>query len=69
MINHKTWYAHMFRTQGGDFGFPYEQSGRQVDKAKKFAKSLFFENRWPGQIKPLSAMMGVSKRSFVSVTR
>jgi len=44
MINHKTWYAHMFRTQGGDFGFPYPLSGKQVDNAKKMAKSLFFEN-------------------------
>ena len=24
LVNHKTWYAHMFRTQGGDFGFPYQ---------------------------------------------
>ena len=24
LCNHKTWYAHMFRTQGGDFGFPYK---------------------------------------------
>ena len=22
VVNHNTWYAHMFRTQGGDFGFP-----------------------------------------------
>jgi len=25
MVNKKTWYAHMFRTQGGDFSFPYEK--------------------------------------------
>jgi len=57
MVNKKTWYAHMFRTQGGDFGFPYPQSGNQVSRAKKFAKSLFFENRWPKQVRPLSWLL------------
>src|SRR3990167_4814919 len=23
VTNRKTWYSHMFRTQGGDFGFPF----------------------------------------------
>lgn len=54
MVNKKTWYAHMFRTQGGDFGFPYPQSGKQVDYAKKFARELFFDNKWPKQVRPLS---------------
>lgn len=54
LVNHNTWYAHMFRTQGGDFSFPYPQSGRQVQSAKKKAKDLFFNNKWEGQKKPLS---------------
>ena len=54
VCNHKTWYAHCFRTQGGDFGFPYDISGRQVDRAKKHARDLFFNNKWPKQIHPLS---------------
>jgi len=54
VINHKTWYAHMFRTQGGDFGFPYQISGRQTDHAKKTARTLFFDNKWEKQIYPLS---------------
>jgi len=54
MINHNTWYAHMFRTQGGDFGFPYELSGQAVGHAKKTAKELFFTGKWEKQIKPLS---------------
>ncbi|MFC1612648.1 glycosyltransferase family 2 protein [Patescibacteria group bacterium] len=54
LVNHKTWYAHMFRTQGGDFGFPYPQSGRQVGFAKKTAKELFFDNKWEKQTRPLS---------------
>lgn len=47
LVNHNTWYAHMFRTQGGDFSFPYEMSGRQVQKTKETVKNLFFENKWP----------------------
>lgn len=54
MVNRKTWYAHMFRTQGGDFGFPYPISGRDTEKAKTFARDLFFNNKWPLQKKPLS---------------
>ena len=54
VCNHNTWYAHLFRTQGGDFGFPYEVSGRQVERAKKYARELFFNNKWPHQIYPLS---------------
>lgn len=54
IVNHKTWYAHCFRTQGGDFGFPYPQSGKQVSHAKRYARKTFFENRWPKAIRPLS---------------
>jgi len=54
MVNHSTWYAHLFRTQGGDFGFPYNQPGRKVQKAKKHAKDLFFNNKWNGAVHPLS---------------
>ncbi len=53
MVNHKTWYAHMFRTQGGDFGFPYELSGSAVSHAKKTAKELFFKGTWEKQVRPL----------------
>jgi len=49
-----TWYAHMFRTQGGDFSFPYPQQQSKVNEAKSKAKQLFFENAWPGQKLPLS---------------
>lgn len=54
LVNHKTWYAHMFRTQGGDFGFPYPISSRDQKKAKEYARDLFFDNNWPKQIHPLS---------------
>jgi hypothetical protein len=42
LVNHRTYYAHMFRTQGGDFSFPYQISGRQVAAAKAQAKEVFF---------------------------
>lgn len=55
MVLHSTWYAHMFRTkQANGFGFPYPQSGRQVDSAKKKARDLFFKNKWPLAKHPLS---------------
>jgi len=54
VCNHDTWYAHMFRTQGGDFGFPYPQAGKKVQYAKKYAKELFFNNKWDKAIHPLS---------------
>ena len=60
MCNKKTWYAHMFRTQGGDFGFPYEIHGRDQEAAKKHAKKLFLNNRtdnFPKQIHPVSWLL------------
>ncbi len=54
LVNHNTWYAHMFRTQGGDFGFPYPISTKDQEKAKTFARELFFNNKWSQQIYPLS---------------
>jgi len=53
LVNHSTWYAHLFRTQGGDFSFPYPQSISQVQNAKKRAKDIFFNNKWVKQEKPL----------------
>jgi glycosyltransferase involved in cell wall biosynthesis len=45
LCNQKTWYAHMFRTQGGDFGFPYPLSGSDVDKARKYSRDTWLEKR------------------------
>lgn len=47
VINKNTWFSHMFRTQGGDFSFPYAMSGRQVADARKHSKRLFMEGTWP----------------------
>ena len=57
MVNQNTWYAHLFRTQGGDFSFPYPQSGRQVRDAKAKVKELFFNNKWKQQVYPLSWLL------------
>jgi glycosyltransferase involved in cell wall biosynthesis len=54
VVNKKTWYSHMFRTQGGDFGFPYHLSGHDVDKAREYSRHLFLDNMWPDAIHPFS---------------
>lgn len=55
LVNHKTWYAHMFRTKAQNgFGFPYQLSGKQVDGAKKKARELFYKGKWDKAIRPLS---------------
>jgi len=54
IVNHDTWYAHMFRTQGGDFSFPYRQSGNDVSRTKKRVKNLFWNNKYKKQKYSLS---------------
>jgi hypothetical protein len=46
-VNTKTWYAHMFRTQGGDFGFPWPANERQIEKTRQYFRELFLKNNWP----------------------
>jgi glycosyltransferase involved in cell wall biosynthesis len=57
LINHNTWYAHLFRTQGGDFSFPYPQKESLVQEAKRKAKDLFFNNKFEKQTLPLSWLL------------
>lgn len=47
VVNKKTWFSHMFRTQGGTFGFPYPLSSSQVHKARKHSRDLFMGDNWP----------------------
>ena len=42
----RTWFAHMFRTQGGDFGFPYPIGGHEIRKAREYSKELWLGNNW-----------------------
>lgn len=46
MVNKKTWYSHMFRTQGGDFGFPYHNPQSKIEEARKYSRSQFLEDKW-----------------------
>jgi len=60
LCNKKTWFAHMFRTQGGDFGFPYKLRGKDVKKARDYSKSIWRADKpdemplWDKAIHPLS---------------
>lgn len=54
LVNHRTFYGHLFRTSGGDFSFPYHNPQSKVENAKKYVKELFFENKWSKQIYPSS---------------
>ena len=52
LCNHKTWYAHLFRTKGvNGFGFPYHISDRVIDKTKAYIKDKFWNKKHPKQIR------------------
>jgi len=54
VVNKKTWFSHMFRTQGGDFGFPYRIRQRDIDKAHEYSKFLWMgDGNWRGRKKTL----------------
>jgi ribosomal protein L37E len=53
ICNHHTWYAHLFRTKD-KFGFPWPVSGNEQQQTKHNVKALFWENKWPQAIHPLS---------------
>ena len=56
LCNLDTWYAHLFRTQPG-FTHPYHQSGRGQNHAIKTVQDMFFNNKWPQQVHPLSWLL------------
>ncbi len=47
MVNHNTWYAHCFRTQGGDFSFPYKNPQSKVNENREISRELFQRDKWP----------------------
>jgi len=53
IVNKRAWYAHLFRTQKG-FSFPWPMKERDAEKAREYSRSLWFENAWPQQVRPLS---------------
>lgn len=50
IVNHKTWYAHMFRTQGGNFGFPYSNPQSKINENRRISRELFMGDKWPKAI-------------------
>jgi len=54
IVNHSTWYAHMFRTQGGDFGFPWLNKGRDTQRTKANVRKQIWLGRLPHQKYPIS---------------
>lgn len=53
VTNRTTWFAHMFRTQGGDFGFPYPLSADDVNTAREYSQDTWRNNKWSGQVHSL----------------
>ena len=49
--NLNTWYAHMFRTKGGDFGFPYPNPQNKVNENRDKSRELFAKDQWPLAVK------------------
>jgi glycosyltransferase involved in cell wall biosynthesis len=47
VVNKTSWYSHLFRTQGGDFGFPYPNPQSNIDKARAYSKDLWLNGKWP----------------------
>lgn len=57
MVNKKTWYSHMFRTQGGDFGFPYPNPQENIEKARKYSRELFIDGKWEKSVHNLQWLL------------
>lgn len=62
MVNKKTWFAHLFRTQPG-FGFPYPISYAQQEEAREYSRWLWNHEhpwqlpRWVGAKYPLLSLV------------
>ncbi len=46
LVNHKTWYAHMFRTNNFG-GFPYQNPESKIQENRELSKELFQKDKWP----------------------
>lgn len=47
VVNKKTWFSHMFRTNGAGFSFPYHISGNAQERARRYSRDLWLKDRWP----------------------
>ena len=50
-VNKKTWFAHYFR---GGVGFPYPASGKAHEKARKYSRDLWLNDKWDKATRKLS---------------
>ena len=57
VVNKRTWFSHMFRTQGGDFGFPYPISGGDVSRARNHSEWLWLDGNWEHSIHKFSWLL------------
>jgi hypothetical protein len=54
LTSKKTWFSHMFRTNSKGFSFPYEITGKDISKARRYSRYLWLEGNWPKAKYPLS---------------
>jgi len=54
LVNRSTFYGHMFRTQGADFGFPFEQNNHAIEANRELSRELFMRSKWPLAKRPFS---------------
>ena len=54
LCNHNTWYGHLFRTQGSDFNFPYQNSQSKIKETKANVWNQIKGGNCPKQIYPVS---------------
>lgn len=52
VVNKKTWFAHLFRTQPG-FGFPYPITHAEQEAARTYSRRLWQGNGWDRAVHPL----------------
>jgi hypothetical protein len=54
VTNKRCWFSHLFRTQGGDFGYPFPLSDAEIEAARTYSRNVWKANAWPQQVRPLS---------------
>lgn len=52
VVNKKTWFSHMFRTQEG-WKFPYRITQGQIDRAREYSRWLWKGGNWDQAVRPL----------------
>ena len=53
IVNKKTWFAHLPRTQTG-FSWPYDNPASAQEKARLYSRDLWLNDKWPGAKHKLS---------------